>query len=110
VNPFARLIDPSEPVPQPHTLNGFVHILADEIDHTTMQPASKPGPKQEAAALQRPVVGFPRFEVQYQRDESVCLVATPSGTLITEVYFPVVCWVPTAPTKAEPNRRAKGQS
>jgi hypothetical protein len=87
VNPFARLIDPSEPVPQP-----------------------QPGPKQEAAALQRPVVGLPRFEVQYQRDESVCLVATPGGTLIAEVYFPVVCWVPTAPTKAEPNRRAKGQS
>jgi hypothetical protein len=113
MNPFARLIDPALPVPQPAVMEGRVHILADEIDHTTMAPASKPGPKEPFIIADRPphveVRGLPQLEVQYERDESVCLVATARGSLIVQVYFPVACWVPTVPTPAAPNRRAKGQ-
>lgn len=108
MNPFARLIDPAAPVPQPRTMNGYVHVLADEIDHSTMAPASKPGPKPQQGS-DGPVQGLPRLEMQYQRDESVCLVATAHGTLITEVFIPVACWVPTAPTTAAPGPAKPGR-
>jgi hypothetical protein len=99
MNPFARLIDPAAPAPQLHTLNGFVHILADEIDNTTLLPASKPGRRPPVGPLGA-VQGLPRLEVQYERDESVCMVAANGRTLIAEAWFPVACWVPTEPTPA----------
>lgn len=98
MNPFARLLDPAAPVPQLQSMQGRVHILADEIDHSTMAPASKPGPKPPANGE---LHGLPRLEVRYELDDSVFLVSTPSGTVIVQVYFPVACWVPTAPTVAD---------
>jgi hypothetical protein len=101
MNVFARLIDPSLPVPQPSVMQGRVHILADEIDNTTLLPASKPGPKpRPPVGPLGEVKGLPRLEVQYERDESVCMVAANGRTQIAEAWFPVVRWVPTEPTPA----------
>lgn len=93
MNIFARLIDPSAPVPRPRTMQGRVHILADESKHRTKVP------------VHGEVRGLPRLEMRYELDDSVFFVSTPTGTVIADVYIPVMCWVPTAPTKT--GRRVK---
>lgn len=93
MNPFARLIEPTAPVPQPASMQGRVHVLSDDRDPQTDRPASKPGPKQSQAGTQalplRPIVGLPRFELRYERDESVTWA---------EVLLPVMVAVTTPAT------------
>lgn len=88
MNPFARLIEPTAAVPMPGTMQGRVHVLSDQCDPETSRPASKPGPKAPALTL-RPIVGLPRFELRYERDESVTWA---------EVLLPVMVAVTTPAT------------
>jgi hypothetical protein len=110
MNVFARLIDPAAAVPALNTLDCRVHVLADEIDHTTMLPASKPGPKRGTNC---PIVGLPRYEMSYERDESVCVVTLPTGPALVDVYLPVMvarttkATVVDAPTLTGPPRKPR---
>jgi hypothetical protein len=45
MNPWTGLLDPAALLPKGEQPAGRVHVLADEIDKSSMQPASKPGPK-----------------------------------------------------------------
>lgn len=100
MNHWARLIDPAAPVPQPSTLQGRVHILADEIDAERQTPASKPGPKPPAIAL-RPLAGLPRMEMEYQ-SAGPYVIEINDRAVCVELVLPEMRAVPTKATTATP--------
>lgn len=58
MNPWAALRGEITP-PEASGLPSRKHVLADEIDHKTMQPASKPGPKPPAPIVVAPAPRVP---------------------------------------------------
>jgi hypothetical protein len=101
VNPFARLINPAAVVPQPSTMQGRVHVLADDPDPVTQRPASRSGPKQGTHC---PIVGLPRFELRYEQDESVTWADVRLPVLVAVTTRATVVTAPklSGPGKAAP--------